>query len=179
LIQILARNQKKWSRIVCSYQTLHTVDLMQILARHTLTHTESTLKIAPAKTVAVCCHFFDHNTHHTAALREKVSVDDKLRNPAPGKTVANFYSQTAHNWNGEVAKSAGELAADQVELITATKELKRKGFCLAGVKGYSCSTRRKGQRRRPRRGQKISLFGWQGQGQGRGQYWARGRAILG
>jgi hypothetical protein len=88
--------------------------------------------------------FFGHITHHTAALREKVSADDKLRNPAPGKTVANFYSRMVHNWNEEAAKSAGELAADQVELITATKELKREGFRLAGLKGYSCSARRKG-----------------------------------
>jgi hypothetical protein len=112
-------------------------------------------------------------------LREKVSVDDKLRNPAPGETAANFYSQTAHNWNEEAAKSAGELAADQVESITATKELKREGFRLAGLRGYSCSARRKGQRKRPRRSRKISLFGWQGQGQGQGQYRARARAISG
>ncbi len=65
--------------------------------------------------------FFGHFTHHTAALREKVNVDDKLRNPAPGKTVADFYSQMAHNWNKEAAKSAAELAADQVELITAQR----------------------------------------------------------
>jgi hypothetical protein len=32
LIQILARRKKK-IRVVCSYQTLHTVDLIQILAR--------------------------------------------------------------------------------------------------------------------------------------------------
>jgi hypothetical protein len=88
--------------------------------------------------------FFGHITHHTAALREKVSVDDKLRNPAPGETEANFYSRTAHNWNKEAAKSARELAADQVESITTMKELKREGFCLAGLKGYSCSARRKG-----------------------------------
>ncbi len=62
----------------------------------------------------------------------------------PGKTVANFYSQMAHNWNKEAAKLAGELAAVQVESITATKELKREGFRLAGLKGYSCSARRKG-----------------------------------
>ncbi len=95
--------------------------------------------------------FFGHITHHTAALRKKVSADEELRNPAPGETVADFYFQTAHNWNEEAAKSARELAADQVESITATKELKHEGFCLAGLKGYSCSARRKGQRRRPRR----------------------------
>jgi hypothetical protein len=150
--------------IVCSYQTLDTVDLMQILTRHTLTRTESALKIAPAKNRCSVLSFFGHITHHTAALREKASADDELRSPAPGKTVANFYSQTAHNWNEEAAKLAGELAADQVESIPATKELKHKGFCLAGLKGYSCSVRRKGRRRRPRRSQKISLFGWQGQG---------------
>jgi hypothetical protein len=150
---------------------------MQILVRHTLTRTESALKIVPAKNCCSVLSFFGHITHHTAALREKVSADDELRNPAPGKTVADFYSQTAHNWNEEAAKSAGELAADQVESITATKELKREGFRLAGLKGYSCSARRKGQRRRPRRSRKISLFGWQGQG--RGQYRARVRAILG
>jgi hypothetical protein len=83
--------------------------------------------------------FFGHITHHTAALREKVGMDDKLRNPAPGKTVAYFYTQTAHNWNKEAAKLAGELAVDQVELITTTKELKRKGFCLASLKDYSCT----------------------------------------
>ncbi len=71
-------------------------------------------------------------------------MDDKLRNPAPGETEANFYSRTAHNWNKEAAKSARELAADQVESITTMKELKREGFCLAGLKGYSCSARRKG-----------------------------------
>ncbi len=71
-------------------------------------------------------------------------MDDELRNPAPGETVADFYSQTAHNWNEEEAKLAGELAADQVESITATKELKREGFCLTSLKGYSCSARRKG-----------------------------------
>ena len=154
---------------------------MQILARHTLTRTESALKIAPSKNHCSVLSFFGHITHHTAALREKVSADDELRNPAPGKTVTYFYSRTAHNWNEEAAKSAGELAADQVESITATKELKREGFCLAGLKGYSCSARRKGQRRRPRRSQKISLFGWQGrgQGQGRGRYRARVRAISG
>ncbi len=152
---------------------------MQILARHTLTRTESALKIAPAKNHCSVLSFFCHITHHTAALREKVSADDILRNPAPGKTVANFYFQTAHNWNNEAAKSAGELAVDQVESITATKELKRKGFYLAGLKGYSCSARRKGQRRSPRRSQKISLFGWQGQGRGQGQYRARARAISG
>ncbi len=179
MIQILTRNQKKWSRIICSCQTLHTVDLMQILARHTLTRTESALKIAPAKNHCSVLSFVGHITHHTAALREKVSVDDKLRNPAPGETAANFYSQTAHNWNEEAAKSAGELAADQVESITATKELKREGFRLAGLRGYSCSARRKGQRKRPRRSRKISLFGWQGQGQGQGQYRARARAISG
>jgi hypothetical protein len=88
--------------------------------------------------------FFGHITHHTAALREKVSGDDELRNPAPVKNVADFYFRTAHNWNEEAAKVAGELAVDQVESITTTKELKRKGFCLAGLKGYSCSARRKG-----------------------------------
>ncbi len=92
-----------------------------------------------------CVVIFGHITHHTAALRKKVSVDDKLRNPAPGKTVADFYSRMAHNWNEEAAKLAGELAADQVESITATKELKREGFCLAGLKGYSCSARKKGE----------------------------------
>ncbi len=139
---------------------------MQILARHTLTCTESALKIAPAKNRCSVLSFFVHITHHTAALREKVSVDDDLRNPAPGETVADFYFRMAHNWNEEAAKLAGELAADQVGLITATKELKREGFHLAGLKGYSCSAMRKGQRRRPRRSQKISLFGWQGQGLG-------------
>jgi hypothetical protein len=168
LIQILARNKKNWSRIVCSYQTLHTVDLMQILARLTLTRTESALKIAPAKNRCSVLSFFGHITHHTAALREKVGVDDELRNPAPGKTVANFYSQTVHNWNKEVANLDGELATDQVESITATKELKREGFCLTSMKSYSCSARRKGQRRRPSRSRKISLFGWQGKGQGQG-----------
>ncbi len=128
---------------------------MQILTRRT----ESALKITPAKNHCSVLSFFGHITHHTAALREKVSADDKLRNPAPGKTVASFYSQTAHNWNEEAAKSAGELTVDQVELITDTKELKREGFRLASLKGYSCSARRKGQRRRPRRSQKISLFG--------------------
>jgi hypothetical protein len=152
---------------------------MQILARHTLTRTESALKIAPAKNHCSVLSFFGHITHHTAALREKVSADDKLRNPAPGKTVDDFYSRMVHNWNKEAAKSAGELATDQVELITATKELKRERFCLAGLKGYSCSARRKGRRRRPRRSQKISLFGWQGQGRGRGRYRARARAISG
>ncbi len=152
---------------------------MQILARHTLTCTESALKIAPAKNCCSVFSFFSHITHHTAALREKVSADDELRNPAPGKTVANFYSRTAHNWNEEATKSAGELAADQVESITATKELKREGFRLAGIKGYSCNARRKGQRRRPRRSQKISLFGWQGRVRGQRRYQARARAILG
>ncbi len=152
---------------------------MQILARHTLTRTESALKIAPAKNHYCVLSFFGHITHHSAALREKVSADDKLQNPVPGKTVADFYSRMAHNWNKEAAKSAGELAADQVELITATKELKREGFHLAGLKGYNCSARRKGQRRRPRRSRKISLFGWHGQGRGQGEYWARARAILG
>jgi hypothetical protein len=66
-----------------------------------------------------------------AALREKVGADDELRNPAPGETVADFYSRTAHYWNEEAAKSAGELASDRVESITATKELKREGFRLA------------------------------------------------
>jgi hypothetical protein len=131
---------------------------MQIFARHTLTRTESALKIAPAKNRCSVLSFFGHITHHTAALREKVSADDELRNLAPGKTVANFYSRTAHNWNEEAAKSAGELAVDQVESITATKELKREGFCLAGLKGYSCSARRKGQRRRPRRSQKNKFI---------------------
>jgi hypothetical protein len=158
---------------------LHTVDLMQILARHTLTRTESALKIAPAKYRCSVLSFFGHITHHTAALREKVGMDDELQNPALGKTVADFYSRKAHNWIEEAAKSARELATDQVESITATKELKRKGFCLASLKGYSCSARRKGQRRRPRRSQKICLFGWQGQGQGRGRYRARARAISG
>ncbi len=63
--QILARNQKKWSRIVCSYQTLHTVDLIQILARHPLTRTESAIKIAPAKNHCSVLSFFGHITHHT------------------------------------------------------------------------------------------------------------------
>ncbi len=177
MIQIVARNQKNWSRIVCSYQTLHTVDLMRILARHTLTRTESALKIVPAKYRCSVLSFFGHIIHHTAALREKVSAGEELRNPAPGKTVANFYSRMLHNWNEEAAKSAGELAADQVESITATKELKSEGFCLASFKGYSCSARKKG----PRRSQKISLFGWQGRGRGRGrgQYRARVRAISG
>jgi hypothetical protein len=85
---------------------------MQILARHILTRTESALKMAPAKNRCSVLSFFDHITHHTAALREKVGVDDALRNPAPGETVANFYSQTGHNWNEEAAKLAGELAAD-------------------------------------------------------------------
>jgi hypothetical protein len=132
---------------------------MQILARHTLARTESALKIAPAKNRCSVLSFFGHIKHHTAALRKKVGVDDKLRNPTPGETVANFYSRTVHNWNEEAAKLDGELTADQVELITATKELKRKGFCLASLKGYSCNARRKGQRRKPRRSQKISLFG--------------------
>jgi hypothetical protein len=131
---------------------------MQILARQTLTCTESALKIAPAKNRCSVLSFFGHITHHTAASREKVSADDKLWNPAPGKLVANFYSRTARNWNKEAAKSAGELATDQVESITATKELKREGFCLAGLKGYSCSARRKGQRRRPRRSQKNKFI---------------------
>jgi hypothetical protein len=87
---------------------------MHILARHTLTHTESALKIVPAKNRCSVWSFFGHITHHTAALREKVSADDKLRNPALGETVANFYFQTAHNLNEEAAKSAGELATDQV-----------------------------------------------------------------
>ncbi len=141
---------------------------MQILASYTLTCTESALKIAPAKNHCSVLSFFGHITHHTAALREKVSADDELWNPAPGETVADFYFRMAHNWNEDTAKSAGELAADQVESITATKELKRKGFHLAGLKGYSYNAKRKGQRRRPRRSQKISLFGWQGQGQGPG-----------
>ncbi len=175
----MRETKKNWSHIVCSYQTLHTVDLMQILARHTLTCTESALKIAPAKNRCSVLSFFGHITHHTSALREKVSADEELRNPAPGETVADFYPRTVHNWNEEAAKSAGELAADQVESITATKELKRKGFCLAGLKGYSCSARRKGQRRRPRRSRKISLFGCQGRGRGQGQYQARARAISG
>ncbi len=175
----MQETKKNWSCIVCSYQTLHTIDLMQILARHTLTRTESTLKIAPVKNRCSVWSFFGPITHHTAALREKVSADDKLQNPAPGKTMANFYFQTAHNWNEEAAKSAGELAADQVESITATKELKHEGFRLASLKGYSCSARRKGQRRRPRKSQKISLFDWQGRGQGRGRYRARVRAISG
>ncbi len=127
---------------------------MQILARHTLTRTESALKIVPAKNLCSVLSFFGPITHHTAALREKVSADEELQNPAPGKTVANFYSQMGHNWKEEAAKSAGELATDQVESITTTKELKREGFCLASLKGYSCSARRKGQRRRPRRSQK-------------------------
>ncbi len=152
---------------------------MQTLARHTLTCTESALKIAPAKNRCSVLSFFGHITHHTAALREKVSADDELRNPAPGETVANFYFQMAHNWNKEAAKSARELATDQMELITATKELMREGFCLASLKGYSCSARRKGQRRRLRRSRKISLFGRQGQGRGRGRYRARARAISG
>ncbi len=84
-------------------------------------------------------------------LVERKGQYDELRNLVPGKTVANFYSQTAHNWNKEAAKSAGELAADQVESITTAKELKREGFHLAGLKGYSCSARRKGQRRRLRK----------------------------
>ncbi len=88
---------------------------MQILARQTLTRTESTLKIAPAKNRCSVLSFFGHITHHTAALRKKVSADDELRNPAPGETVADFYSQMGHNWNEEAAKSAGELAVDQVE----------------------------------------------------------------
>jgi hypothetical protein len=46
----LRETKKNWSRIVCSYQTLHTVDLIQILARHPLIRTESALKIAPANT---------------------------------------------------------------------------------------------------------------------------------
>jgi hypothetical protein len=112
-------------------------------------------------------------------LREKVGADDELWNPVPGETVANFYFRTAHNWNEEASQSTGELAADQVESITATKELKREGFRLAGLKGYSCSARRKGRRRRPRRSRKISLFGWQGRGRGRGRYRARARAISG
>jgi hypothetical protein len=158
----LQETKKNWSRIICSYQTLHTVDLMQVLMRHTLTCTESALKIAPAKNHCSVLSFFCHISHHTAALREKVSADDELQNPSPGETVANFYFQTVHNWYKEAAKLAGELAADQVELITSTKELKRKGFHLVSLKGYSCSARRKGQRRRPRRSRKISLFGWQG-----------------
>ncbi len=152
---------------------------MQILARHTLTCTESALKIAPAKNRCSVLSFFGHITHHTAALREKVSMDDELRNPAPGETVADFYSRTAHNWNKEAAKSAGELAVDQLESITARKELKREGFCLVGLKGYSCSARRKGRRRRPRRSRKISLFGWQGRGREQGGYQAKAKAISG
>jgi hypothetical protein len=70
---------------------------MQILAKHTHTRTESALKIAPAKNHCSVLSFFGHITHHTAALREKVSADDKLRNPLPGKNVADFYSRTAHN----------------------------------------------------------------------------------
>ncbi len=152
---------------------------MQILARHTLTRTESALKIAPAKNHCSVLSFFGHITHHTAALREKVGVDDELRNPAPGKTVADFYSRTAHNWNKEAAKSAGELAADQVESITAMKELKREGFRLVSLKDYSCSVRKKGRRRRSRRSRKISLFGWQGRGRGQGRYRSRARAKSG
>jgi hypothetical protein len=145
---------------------------------HTYTHRKRTQNCA-SKNCCSVLSFFGHITHHTAALREKVGMDDELRNPAPGETVADFYSRTAHNWNEEAAKSAGELATDQVELITATKELKHKGFPLASLKGYSCSARRKGQRRRLRRSRKISLFGWQGQGRGQGQYQARARTISG
>ncbi len=158
----MRETKKKCSCIVCSYQILHTVDLMQILARHTLTRTERALKIAPAKNCCSVLSFFGHITHHTAALREKVGMDDELWNPAPGETVADFYSRTVHNWIKEATEPAGELAADQVESITPTKELKREGFHLASLKGYSCSARRKGRRRRPRRSRKISLFGWQG-----------------
>ncbi len=67
---------------------------MQILARHTLTRTESALKITPAKNRCSVLSFCGHITHHTAALREKVSADEELRNPVPGETVANFYSRT-------------------------------------------------------------------------------------
>ena len=89
--------------------------------------------------------FFGHITHHIAALREKVSADDELWNPAPGETVADFYSRTAHNWNKEAANSAGELAADQVESIIATKELKHEGFLLASLKGYTAVQGEKGK----------------------------------
>ena len=54
----MQETKKKRSRIVCSYQTLHTVDLIQILTRHTLTRTDSALKIAPAKNHCSVLSFF-------------------------------------------------------------------------------------------------------------------------
>ncbi len=173
IIPAISTHAPSWCRL--PWKTEYRVSGAGVRVRLSLTP----IKIAPAKNGCSVLSFFGHIIHHTAALREKVSADDELRNSALGKNVANFYSRTAHIWNKEAAKLAGELAADQVELITATKELKREGFCLAGLKGYSCSARRKGRRRRPRRSQKISLFGWQGQGRGRRRYWARARAISG
>ncbi len=64
-LKLLQETKKNWSRIVCSYQTLHTVDLIQILARYPLTRTESALKITPAKNRCSVLSFFGHITHHT------------------------------------------------------------------------------------------------------------------
>jgi hypothetical protein len=65
-----------------------------------------------------------------AELKGKLGVDEELRNPLLGETVADFYARTTHYWNEEAAKLAENRAADRGGSIS-TKELKREGFHLA------------------------------------------------
>ncbi|KAL3777575.1 hypothetical protein ACHAW5_008594 [Stephanodiscus triporus] len=65
-----------------------------------------------------------------AELKGRLGVDEELRNPLLGETVADFYTRTSHYWIEEAAKLAENRAAYRGGSIS-TKELKREGFHLA------------------------------------------------
>ena len=68
--------------------------------------------------------------HEIAELKEKLGIGDAQRTPQMGESVAEFYARTTEHWSMEAAKSAGVVAADSGERLSA-KELAREGFLLA------------------------------------------------
>ena len=68
--------------------------------------------------------------HEIAELNDKLGVDNEMRTPLMGESVADFYARTTEHWNVEASKSVGKVAADRGEAMS-NKELKREGFNLA------------------------------------------------
>ena len=72
--------------------------------------------------------------HEIAELKEKLHGDgadaDGRGTPLAGESVADFYARTTEHWNAEAESTAGRVAADRGEAMSA-KELKREGFRLA------------------------------------------------
>lgn len=69
--------------------------------------------------------------HEIADLKEKLGVDNEMRTPRMGESVADFYARTTEYWNVEAANSAEvKIAAERGEFMSS-KEMKREGFHLA------------------------------------------------